>query len=207
VTTVYDEHLDYWLKKTQITKPFFKLLTQNVKSSDVIVDLGCGGGRLGLFLSNKTAYVGIDFSEKLIAAAKASIPEATFITGDLENPTTYAELPDSYVTVSNSVFRKDSCRIEKILPNITPTSNLIFRIQGQDDLPSVLEDRPFYSESELRALLPGAILFHERYTQKFSDYNYFKRAMGRIGLCAKNKPNRKNINIIRHYILVLKNSP
>ena len=48
-----------------------------------ILDLGCGNGRFFEIFKNKSVeYIGVDFSENLIAIAKERFPQAKFIVAD-----------------------------------------------------------------------------------------------------------------------------
>jgi predicted TPR repeat methyltransferase len=52
-----------------------------------LLDLGCGNGGMASFLREKNvnvAYTGVDFSEPLLAAARAEHPEAVFIKDDVQ---------------------------------------------------------------------------------------------------------------------------
>ena len=50
-------------------------------AEDVVLDIGCGNGRWAAALAPSVArYIGIDFSDGLIAAARAQVPAAEFHT-------------------------------------------------------------------------------------------------------------------------------
>lgn len=56
-----------------------------------VLDVGCGNGRLGVFLHDKfgtdVLYHGVDNSPELLAAARAALPEVTFEERDIvDNP-------------------------------------------------------------------------------------------------------------------------
>ena len=60
----------------------------HIKDNFKILDLGCGNGRLLKSLEQsdkKLNYLGVDFSEKLIAQARENHPEAKFVTADMSD--------------------------------------------------------------------------------------------------------------------------
>jgi len=75
VTTTYDKSSAYWLKKGLMgCKPFVeRMVLPNIKSDDVAIDIGCGGGRLAIALQPHLRCCGVDFSEKLIEEANSSM--------------------------------------------------------------------------------------------------------------------------------------
>jgi len=61
-------------------KPFLKY----VQPGDKVLDAGCGNGRLyGELKNKKAAYLGIDFSQKLLEIARKKHSQADFRQGDL----------------------------------------------------------------------------------------------------------------------------
>lgn len=54
--------------------PWLKELTEKVKSSDNILDVGCGNGRLLDVLPSDARYHGIDVSKELLVSAKQKYP-------------------------------------------------------------------------------------------------------------------------------------
>ncbi len=61
------------------------------KDKEIVLDAGCGSGYLYSVLE-KTKYIGVDFSEKLINIAKKRYPEACFKKDNILN----LDLPDNY---------------------------------------------------------------------------------------------------------------
>ena len=60
------------------------LVYETVRGSEDVIDFGVGTGRLTKRLyDGGTKIVGVDFSENMIAAARAKMPNATFICADL----------------------------------------------------------------------------------------------------------------------------
>lgn len=66
----------------------FDLFKPYLKENMEVLDLGCGNGRLLLFLKKFATYLGIDQSENLIKFAKKQFPKQSFTVADM------AHLPD-----------------------------------------------------------------------------------------------------------------
>ena len=61
-----------------------KALKQYVQTGDSVLDVGCGNGRLlEVFKSSQTKYLGVDFSEGLIAEARKKYPDEEFQVVDV----------------------------------------------------------------------------------------------------------------------------
>lgn len=59
-----------------------------------LVDVGCGDGRLVSLLKARfpdRLVVGLDYSERAIALARAMVPEGSFVAGDVTQPDLFAE--------------------------------------------------------------------------------------------------------------------
>ena len=68
-----------------------------IKKGDSVLDVGCGNGRLLDALKEKDVqYLGLDFSEQLIAQARAKYPDNEFRVADL---TVEVKLPKQYDAV------------------------------------------------------------------------------------------------------------
>ncbi len=64
----------------QELKPFHAF----VKENDVVLDLGCGNGRLyQIFTDLPISYIGVDQSEELLVLARKQFREGTFIQGTM----------------------------------------------------------------------------------------------------------------------------
>lgn len=69
-----------------------------------VLELGCGGG--GLLAALEPSYgVGIDFSEKTVARAKARYPGLNFVLGDIEDPASLAAIegPFDYIVLADTI--------------------------------------------------------------------------------------------------------
>lgn len=74
----YDQLADPFAESRQRAQPGFdRLLAFMPRPCDSVLDVGCGEGRFGRFLADagfEGSYRGVDFSEKLLAAAAANLP-------------------------------------------------------------------------------------------------------------------------------------
>lgn len=90
LTTVYDEIADQFSQTRYSARNDFEGFKTYLKQTQRILDLGCGNGRLLLFLQNvkiagkqfKFTYQGIDTSKKLIKLAKNKFPQHKFSYGN-----------------------------------------------------------------------------------------------------------------------------
>ena len=188
--TTYDIHQDYWLKKTKVSARFREMLEAEVCPGSHVLDLGCGGGKLGRFLQPRvTAVTSIDFSEQLVAAARDICPDINFFCGDVNLASTWAKLDQIFdvdVVVSDVAIRKDGCRLEQFMPlmlaKLKEPATLLFRIQGDKDLEGWVDGGPFYNEDEIREILGDCDVLTEEYVQRFSSVDYFKGFLERVGL-------------------------
>lgn len=76
-----DHHGDtWWINGTDTYLSFLELGAS-------ILDIGCGSGEKAKYLVQKGFHVtGIDFSEEMIALAKAQVPTSTFLVKDIKKP-------------------------------------------------------------------------------------------------------------------------
>jgi len=103
-----------------------EILSQYVRSGDIVLDLGCGNGRLLKVLKkHKIKYFGLDISEKLIEIAKKQYPQYNFTVGDILR----LPYPDNFF---NKVF---AIRILHHIPSEK------FRLQVLKEIKRVLEPR------------------------------------------------------------------
>ncbi len=80
----YDRIADQFSHTRAKLWPELQQLTALLKPSQRILDIGCGNGRLAeIAVKIKCAYVGIDFSKKLLNHAKQRYPELQFIYGSM----------------------------------------------------------------------------------------------------------------------------
>lgn len=214
MTTTYDKSSAYWLQKGLMgCQPFVQqMILPNIKSHDVAVDIGCGGGRLAVALQPYLRCYGVDFSAKLIEETQKQHPHIVFHHGDVELPSGWACLPNFNVVVSNCAIRKDGCRLEKIVPMIRRFAQqpvkLFFRIQGDGDLPGWVKNPPFYGKDEILTALNGfeVCVETETYEQGFSSQGYLRKFMERINIqpneSAFDSCKKGRIRIKRQYFLV-----
>ena len=85
----YDAIADDWHQARRDSqfreRPWIERLMRPFPASSRVLDLGCGGGEpISKFLvTSGYDVVGVDASERLLEHARASVPEATFVCGDM----------------------------------------------------------------------------------------------------------------------------
>jgi len=201
--TVYGKDSTYWLKKWFLS-PTFKAALDGIPSWSTILDLGCGGGRLGLYLASRSHSVyGMDNDPTLIGSLQEQHPEMRWICGDAEDGDTWRTSPNFDWIVSNVCIRKDQCRLDAILPYFR-YSKLLLRIQGSKDLFGYVDETPCYSEEEILRMLPGCKITAERYQQRFTSGDYLRSSIEKIGMKPGEKASgaKDTINAPREYLLV-----
>jgi SAM-dependent methyltransferase len=188
-SATYDHHAPYWLKKVTLPKALRSALEGAIGSDDIVLDVGCGGGRIAEKIAPRVREMwGVDFSSILIEAAHKRNPAANVVCGDVQDPATWERLHHVFdVVVSNVAIRKDHCPLDVVLDNLRyhqgdhPTK-VVFYIQGDGDLPGVIDSSPFYSAAEIREMFPGCTVRTIRFEQKFSSSDYLKLFLDRIGV-------------------------
>jgi ubiquinone/menaquinone biosynthesis C-methylase UbiE len=85
---VYNTISDQFAQTRKFLWDDLKPLSEYISDGDVVLDLGCGTGRLYQLFQNFQGqegvfYTGIDNSEGQIAMAKKQFPEASFLVGDM----------------------------------------------------------------------------------------------------------------------------
>ena len=82
-----DYHFNQFEFPKESTKAFGNFLLDELKNSELVLDLGCGAGAASTYFALKnpsTKFIGIDISEKLVsyASEKSNQPNLTFEQGD-----------------------------------------------------------------------------------------------------------------------------
>lgn len=208
MATVYELNADYWLKKDFISAPFQRLLS-TIQPGSRILDLGCGGGRLAVALSDATKAWGLDRAENLITQLKTKHPNNNWILGDAESASTWESLPQFDYILSNVCIRKDQCKLELIIPHIinhSPKATLLLRIQSKDDLKGYVTNCPGYAQGEIYKALgsfPSIEGTRERFIQKFTSGLYLRESISKIGLRAgKRAQGVTELAVAREYWLI-----
>lgn len=80
----YEKHADTFSAARNRDWQIFLSLVKHIKSGDIVLDLGCGNGRLYPLIEQKGAkYLGVDVSSNLLNKAQKSYPKAHFKKGDI----------------------------------------------------------------------------------------------------------------------------
>lgn len=119
--STYNKIAEDWVKDHQVdTWPhegidkFICLL----KSGDLVLDLGCGGGTYSKYLLDKGLKVtGIDFSEKMIEIAKRNAPAGKFLVMDIRD---LKKLPQTFegIFAQASLLHISKKEIENVLKRL-----------------------------------------------------------------------------------------
>jgi SAM-dependent methyltransferase len=82
----------------------FKFMRFLVPAGKRVLELGCGSGELLAALEPRYG-VGVDFSARTLARARASHPHLNFILGDAEDPATLAAIegPFDYIVIADTI--------------------------------------------------------------------------------------------------------
>jgi len=203
--TAYGKDSAYWLKKWFLS-PTFRDALDIISEGSTILDLGCGGGRLSLYLASRGIKAwGLDNDLTLIQNLQEQHhPEMQWLHGDAEQAGTWHGMPYFDWIVSNVCIRKDQCRLEALMPHIEGSS-ILFRIQGSRDLAGYLEETPCYSEKEIQSLIPGCSIQSEHYAQRFTSADYLRSSIQKIGMkpgVMTTKNPSKAIHAPREYLIV-----
>jgi trans-aconitate methyltransferase len=207
--TVFDQHPEYWTKKSGIPKGLQRHLPLLTEQSR-ICDVGCAGGRIAGSLPG--SVYAIDYSKELLKEAQRRYPGVSFIAGDFQKAQTWSGLTNLDLIISNCAIRKDysahlkhfgECCHEALGDN----GIILLRVQNVTDLSDVLSksvrERLFYDE---KGLLVGLNMFHwtverESYRQFFSTPGYVLDFLKKTQLPL---PNEVATQRIRRDYLVLK---
>lgn len=86
----------------------FKFMRFLIPPGKRVLELGCGTGEL-LAALEPAVGVGVDFSAKSLALAKARHPGLSFVLGDVEDPVTLASLegPFDYIVIADTIGMLD----------------------------------------------------------------------------------------------------
>jgi 2-polyprenyl-3-methyl-5-hydroxy-6-metoxy-1,4-benzoquinol methylase len=99
--TIAEDFSQKRLRMWQEIKP----LLSPIKPGNKVLDVGCGNGRVyGELANKKVNYLGIDFSDKLIALAQKNYPQAQFRVADILASDTWARLKNYDVVVCLAVL-------------------------------------------------------------------------------------------------------
>ena len=109
----YDRKGNLFKKVFKINNEYTDLIKKNLTKNSLVLELGCGGGRLTLSINDYAKKViGIDFSKELIKQAKANAkkPNIEYKVMDGEKIRFDSETFD--MVVSHAVINKKMCRAD-----------------------------------------------------------------------------------------------
>jgi len=92
-----------------------------------VLDVGCGTGQLGHYLSDEgfKNYVGFDFSMEAIKVAH-DLSQQQFFVGDAYDSALYKKFPHNVVIISEVLEHLDYDL--EVLKNVSPGTNIIFTV-------------------------------------------------------------------------------
>ncbi len=188
---LFERNLSYWLNKQSVPESITKALVPWQNQGFRLLDLGCGGGRLAGAVSGFSEVHAVDRSAKLVLEATNRYPGVEFHVGNFQRPEVWDRLGRFNVIVSNCSIRKDYCNFRRVaalcMEHLDKPGMIVFRIQGREDLESVLPERHrrnlFYDRDEIRSVLGRTFeLDVEKYKQRFSTPEYVATFLERIGV-------------------------
>lgn len=152
------------------------------KTDPRILELGCGNGRdAKQILKYTNDYLGIDISEKMIAAARANVPEGNFQVGDFEE----CSFPKNVdiIFAFASLLHSNKNNVKKVFRKALPVliKNGIFFISlklGEYHREVKKEDIGnrtyyFYTPEELDKLRPAGFQLVYQDTQELRGQKWF----------------------------------
>lgn len=207
--TVFDENKEYWAKKSTIPAALAEIIPDEPDLQ--ILDLGCGGGRIALFLSNKAkAIYGMDYSKELLLEAKKINCKLQPICADFSSKGAWQSLPQLDLIVSNCAIRKDYCPDLKLITSscydrLKNGGKIALRVQSDKDLSEILSSDVrslFYSKKEIEDNLrqfKNVSIKEESYKQRFSSIDYLNQFLKRIQLP---EVTTSKLSLFRRYLII-----
>ncbi|HVZ74259.1 MAG TPA: methyltransferase domain-containing protein [Polyangia bacterium] len=128
------------------------------RAGERVLDVGCGTGELTAAIAARGASVtGLDFSDDMLASARAKQPGLTFVAGDAQ------DLPASFTGAFDAVFSNAALhwmpRMDDVVAGVaralTPHGRFVAELGGRGNTDTVLRG--------LRAVLPRLGLEPERF--------------------------------------------
>lgn len=91
-----------------------KIQAKKVKEGQVVLDVGCGDGRLLRVLPIGVRYVGVDFSNTLLSIARTEFPEKEFIQGDITRASAWKTIRPAEAIFCIAVLHHVPTRAEQL---------------------------------------------------------------------------------------------
>jgi 2-polyprenyl-3-methyl-5-hydroxy-6-metoxy-1,4-benzoquinol methylase len=161
-----EQGADYYDNKKRIPKGLkptwvnlYNKIIEQIPLNSAVADLGCGPGLFAEFVyeAGYRNYLGLDFSEKCIEAAKQRVPNFTFEVRNLYDPQNIQK----YLNYEVFVFVEVLEHIENDLSiiNLIPKKKkIIFSVPNRDDAAHV---RFFKNAEEVRQRFSSVINFSD----------------------------------------------
>jgi len=122
IKAVYNTIGDEFSASRAYIWPDLKPFLAEVPDHAMVLDVGCGNGRLLLGLPSNVKYTGIDISSKLIDHAVKAHPEAQFMESDITKNDIWKDLPKfdfifSIAVIHHLPTRRDQLFVLKQIKN------------------------------------------------------------------------------------------
>ena len=144
VRQAYDRLATLYEKKRRIeAPPALSLLTDRLDDGAVVLDIGCGVGIPNAqTLSRRFTVTGVDISNGMLNRARANVPNATFINGDImtvEFPPSHFDAATAFYSIFNLPREEHPELLRRIYSWLKPRGYLLATLSYNDE-PAYTED-------------------------------------------------------------------